>query len=229
MSEAVRGMFGGIAPKYDRANAVLSLGQHQRWRRRLVKLSGALPGDEVLDVATGTGDLALLFRERVGRAGLVVGIDFSRPMIDIAASKAKAKGLSVEFREADALKLPFGDDEFDVASIAFGIRNVDDPARALREMARVLRPGGRIAVLEFGQPGGFLKPFYRIYSRYVIPRVGGGITGHRDAYEYLDRTAARFPAGKRFVKLMESTNRFRRIEATPLTGGIVYAYIATVK
>lgn len=221
-------MFGGIAPRYDRANAVLSLGQHQRWRRALVRLSGAREGESVLDVATGTGDLAFLFKRKVGGSGRVVGIDFSRPMIGLAEEKARRRGLAVEFREADALDLPFPEASFDVASIAFGIRNVDDPRRGLQEMARVVRRGGRVAVLEFGQPKGLLSPFYRFYSRRILPRLGGAITGKRDAYEYLERTAAAFPSGERFLDLMRSTGRFSEVSLRRLTGGIVYAYLGVV-
>lgn len=229
MSEAVREMFDGIAPRYDRANSVLSFGQHQRWRRRLVKMVAPRAGDSVLDVATGTGDLAFLFRRAVGAKGRVVGLDFSPAMIDIATAKAQRMGAEVEFRVGDALRLPFPDASFEQASIAFGIRNLDDPRRGLAEMARVVRPGGHVAVLEFGQPQGILGPFYRFYSRRVLPRVGGRITGQRAAYEYLDRTAAAFPSGSAFVEMMASLPRLGGIRVKRLTGGIVYAYVATVQ
>jgi demethylmenaquinone methyltransferase/2-methoxy-6-polyprenyl-1,4-benzoquinol methylase len=228
MSKQVRDMFDAIAPRYDRANVILSLGQHQRWRTKLVKLSRPRLGDQILDVATGTGDLAFLFKSRVGDKGHVIGLDFSEAMLDVARRKEARREMNVEFRHGDALRLPFKDAEFDIASIAFGIRNVDDPQKGIKELARVVRPGGRVAVLEFGQPGGLLGPFYRLYSRVVIPSVGGTITGQKKAYKYLDRTAASFPAGQRFLDLMESTAAFQSITTKSLSGGIVYAYVGTV-
>jgi demethylmenaquinone methyltransferase/2-methoxy-6-polyprenyl-1,4-benzoquinol methylase len=129
---------------------------------------------------------------------------------------------------SDALRLPFADASFDIASIGFGIRNVDDPVRCLREMGRVVRPGGRVVVLEFGQPEGALAKPYSFYSRHVIPRVGGMLTGHRSAYEYLPRTSATFPAGEAFLGLMDESKAFEKRTATALTGGIAYVYVGTV-
>lgn len=222
-------MFDRIAGRYDRANTVLSLGRHQSWRRRLVKWSDPPAGGAVLDVATGTGDLALLYKDAVGEEGRVVGLDFSKEMLALAREKARQNDCAVEFREGDALRLPFGDHEFDVASVAFGIRNLDDPRRGVEELARVVRAGGRVAILEFGQPRGPLAPLYRAYNRFVIPRVGGRITGHRAAYEYLDRTAASFPSGTRFVELMEATGKFQSVQHRRLMSGLVNAYIGLVK
>lgn len=221
-------MFDRIAPRYDRTNTVLSMGQHARWRRKLVKWAQPPVGGSVLDVATGTGDLAFLFRRKVGAGGRVAGVDFSPQMLVRAREKAVEEKLEVEFQEGDALDLPFQDAEFDVASIAFGIRNVDDPRTCLKEMARVVKPGGRVAVLEFGQPSGVMKGPYKLYSRFVLPWVGGKMTGDREAYEYLERTSSAFPSGKRFVAMMEETGRFTKITAHKLSGGIVYAYLGTV-
>lgn len=228
MSESVRAMFAGIAPRYDRANTVLSLGLHHRWRRRLVRLAQPPKGGSVLDVATGTGDLALLFRRAVGAKGRVVGLDFCAPMLKRARAKAVRRRLKVEFREGDALKLPFADHSFDVSSIGFGVRNVDDPMACLQEMARVVRPGGRVVVLEFGQPSGALGGPYRWYSRWVIPWVGGLLTGHFHAYRYLPTTASQFPAGDRFLELMKRTRRFAELRAVRLAGGIAYGYVGVV-
>ena len=228
MSEEVRDMFATIAPRYDRANRILSLGIDQAWRRRAVKASGAKPGDRILDLATGTGDLAFRFERKVGRDGKVTGTDFCEPMLAVARHKAARKGRTVTFQMADAMDLPFTDRSFDVASIAFGIRNVDDPVAALREMRRVVKPGGRIVVLEFGQPNGLWGGMYRTYARHVMPRVGGWITGQRGAYEYLPRTAAAFPAGERFVELMDKAGPWASRTATPLTGGVAYLYVGVV-
>jgi demethylmenaquinone methyltransferase/2-methoxy-6-polyprenyl-1,4-benzoquinol methylase len=222
-------MFASIARSYDRANQVLSLGLHHRWRAAAVRLSGAGPGDRILDCATGTGDLAIAFRGAVGAGGEVVGVDFCAEILALAPGKAARRRASVRFEVADVLALPFRDASFDVASIAFGIRNVDDPARGLAEMARVVRPGGRVVVLEFGQPGGALfGPVFRWYSRHVIPRVGGLLSGDRAAYEYLDRTASRFPAGDDFAALLRATGTVRSVAARRLSGGVAFVYVAEV-
>jgi demethylmenaquinone methyltransferase/2-methoxy-6-polyprenyl-1,4-benzoquinol methylase len=229
MSTEVRQMFSSIATRYDVTNEVLSLGIHRLWRRKAVRLSGAKPGDAVLDCATGTGDLALAFKRQVGEAGRVVGTDFCKEMLDSAPAKAEREGLRVEFQVADAMALPFADNSFDVASIAFGIRNVDDPVKCLSEMARVVRPGGRVVVLEFGQPTGLFGALFRFYSKVVMPRIGGLLTGNRAAYEYLPRTSASFPAGDRFLALMEQSGGYKEKVAHPLTFGTSYVYVGTVR
>lgn len=222
-------MFASVARSYDRANQVLSLGMHHRWRRAAVRASGARPGDRVLDCATGTGDLAIEFRRAVGPRGEVIGADFCEEMLALGPAKAARARAPVRFEVADLLALPYADGVFDVVSVAFGIRNVEDPARGVREMARVARPGGRVVVLEFGQPGGILfGPLFRWYSHAVLPRVGGWISGKRSAYEYLDRTASSFPAGEAFTDLMRATGRFRDVRALPLTGGVAYVYVGEV-
>ena len=225
----VRSMFASVARSYDRANQVLSLGMHHRWRSTAVRESGAKPGDRVLDCATGTGDLAIEFRRAVGKHGEVIGADFCEEMLALGPAKAERAGMPVRFEVADLLALPYADGVFDVASIAFGIRNVEDPERGVREMARVTRAGGRVVVLEFGQPGGVLfGPFFRWYSRAVLPRVGGWISGRRSAYEYLDRTASRFPAGEAFAELMRTTGRFHEVRTRALTSGVVHVYVGVV-
>ena len=224
MSTEVREMFASIARRYDAANEILSLGIHKSWRRAAVALSEASAGQRVLDCATGTGDLALEFKRAVGPSGEVIGTDFCAEMLQSAPRKAARAGLDVQFAVADALALPYPDARFDVASIAFGIRNVDDPLRCLREMARVVRPGGCVIVLEFGQPRGAFGAVFRAYSRGVLPLVGGLLTGNRAAYEYLPRTVAAFPAGERFLGLMREAGVFRRVDAQPLTFGTAYVY-----
>ncbi|TMA42770.1 MAG: bifunctional demethylmenaquinone methyltransferase/2-methoxy-6-polyprenyl-1,4-benzoquinol methylase UbiE, partial [Deltaproteobacteria bacterium] len=222
MSAEVREMFASIARRYDTANEVLSLGIHKGWRRAAVHLSGAAPGQRVLDCATGTGDLALEFKRAVGAGGEVIGTDFCAEMLESAPAKAAKAHLQVKFAVADVLALPYPDGQFDVASIAFGIRNVDDPLLCLREMARVVKPGGCVIVLEFGQPRGPFGALFRAYSRGVMPVVGGLLTGNRAAYEYLPRTAAAFPAGEKFLGVMRESDAFSATEAHPLTFGTAY-------
>jgi demethylmenaquinone methyltransferase/2-methoxy-6-polyprenyl-1,4-benzoquinol methylase len=229
MSAEVRQMFSSIATRYDVTNEVMSLGVHRLWRRAAVRYSGAKPGDSVLDCATGTGDLALAFKRKVGAAGRVVGTDFCPEMLETAPAKASKEGLAVEFQVADAMALPFPDATFDVSSISFGIRNVDDPVKCLKEMARVLKPGGRVVVLEFGQPQGPFGALFRFYSRTIMPSVGGLLTGNREAYQYLPRTAAAFPAGDRFLALMDQAGAFHERVAHPLTFGTSYVYVGTVR
>ena len=229
MSEKVKNMFADIADDYDRINSILSFGIHNAWRKRTVLESEARPGDRVLDCATGTGDLALEFKRTVGHEGYVLGTDFCKEMIEHAPGKAEERKLVVEFEVADAMNLPYDEDSFDVASIAFGIRNVDDPMVCLKEMARVVKPGGRVVVLEFGQPKGLLKMPYELYSRHIMPTIGGWISGNRDAYTYLPETSAKFPAGENFIKLMTESKSFSKSRAVELTGGIAFVYIGTVK
>lgn len=229
MSEKVRRMFADIADDYDRVNSILSFGVHHAWRSRTVQLSGAREGHHVLDCATGTGDLALEFKEKVGDRGYVLGTDFCREMIEHAPQKAREHGLIVDFEVADAMDLPYESDRFDIASIAFGIRNVDDPVQALKEMGRVVKPGGKVVILEFGQPKGLLKYPYEMYSQYIMPAVGGWISGNREAYTYLPRTSAEFPAGNNFVNLMKKSDTFTSQMFEKLTGGIAYIYVGTVQ
>ena len=217
----IREMFRSISGRYDRANQVLSAGIHHRWRRKAVQWSGVKPGERVLDCATGTGDLAVAFKHAVGPTGEVIGTDFVPEMLELASRKAP----SIRFETADVTALPYPDQSFDISSISFGIRNVGDPERGIAEMTRVLKPGGRLIVLEFGQPRS--RTFGALYDWYraqVLPRVGGAITGERDAYEYLERSASKFPCGEAFVALMQRSARFASIDFIPLTFGIAYLY-----
>ena len=227
MSDQVQSMFAQIAPRYDTANDALSFGRHRAWRRKAVKLAGAKPGMSVLDCATGTGDLALEFKRAVG-TGEVVGTDFCEPMLRSAPAKAERAGLAIRFEVADAMKLPYAAASFDLSSISFGIRNVDDPKVCLQELARVVKPGGRVMVLEFGQPEGLFGALFRLYARFLMPVIGRAVTGNRAAYEYLPRTAAAFPSGEQFVALMKSTGRFCDAHATPLMFGTAWVYVGTV-
>lgn len=226
MGEAVQQMFAAIAQHYDRINSILSFGLHHHWRRQAVAYSGVQPGADVLDLCSGTADLALAFTRRLGRDGHVVATDFCDTMLRYGTRKADTQHIPLMFALADAQGLPFHDATFDCVTVAFGLRNVDCLNAALQEMYRVLRPGGVALVLEFGQPqGGIMGPLYRGYARHLLPRIGGWLSGHREAYTYLPRTAAVFPAGARFCQAMTSQD-FCDVQARQLTGGVVYLYRA---
>ncbi len=228
MSEQVHHMFSQIAPRYDLANDVMSGGTHRLWRKQAVKESGAKAGDAVLDCATGTGDLAIDFKRVVGSTGSVLGTDFNADMLKSAPAKAKAAGYDIQFEVADAMKLPYADRRFDIASISFGIRNVDDPTQCLRELSRVVKPGGRVVVLEFGQPTGVFGALFRVYARFAMPLIGQLLTGNRAAYEYLPRTASKFPSNEKFLELMDAANTFSSKRAVPLMWGLAYIYVGVV-
>ena len=226
MGQAVRQMFAAIAQHYDRLNSVLSFGLHHGWRRQAVRCSGVQQGAGILDLCSGTADLALAFAQRLNGTGRVVATDFCDAMLVHGVHKAARHKQRLAFALADAQCLPFGDASFDCVCVAFGLRNVDRLEAALGEMYRVLRPGGVAVVLEFGQPQGrVFGLLYRLYARQIMPRVGGWWSGYRDAYTYLPRTAAVFPSGARFVREMTAQN-FVDVEARPMTGGIVYLYKA---
>jgi demethylmenaquinone methyltransferase/2-methoxy-6-polyprenyl-1,4-benzoquinol methylase len=229
MSKQVQQMFASIAPAYDRTNSVLSLGIHHFWRKKTVQVSGARTGMSVLDCATGTGDLALEFKKTVGPEGQVIGTDFCPEMMETAPAKSESRKLPVDFEVADAMNLPYPDHTFDISSISFGIRNVDDPSIALKEMARVIKPGGKVMILEFGQPKGFMGVIYDWYSRHIIPFIGGLLTGNKEAYKYLPRTAAQFPCREEFLTLMRNTGMYSEASYQELTFGIAFLYKGVVR
>jgi demethylmenaquinone methyltransferase / 2-methoxy-6-polyprenyl-1,4-benzoquinol methylase len=221
----IAGMFDDIAWRYDRLNHLLSGGLDRRWRRRAIRELRLSESDRVLDVCTGTADLAL---EAAALSGRVTGVDFSSVMLQMALRKVRAMdlGARVSLARGDAMALPFADASFDAATIAFGIRNVVDPVAGCRELHRVLTPRGRIAILEFGMPRtALLASGYRWYSRHVLPRVGRALSRHRDAYEYLPASIEAFPYGEAFVTLLRQAG-FPRARFVPLVFGTVYLYLA---
>lgn len=227
--EIIRSMFSKVAANYDKGNNVLSMGIHHLWRKKLVKYSGAKAGDKVLDCATGTGDLAIEFKKNVGD-GAVIGTDFCAEMLIPAPAKAKERGLEIQFEQADVTQLQYADNSFDISSISFGIRNVGDPVKGISEMARVTKSGGKVLVLEFGQVRmPIFGPLYNFYSQNILPKIGGLVTGQKDAYEYLQKSSAAFPCREGFVDLMKQTDAFSNIEYISLSGGIAYIYKGTVK
>ncbi len=228
--EIIRNMFSKVAANYDKGNNVLSMGVHHLWRKKLVKMSDAYAGQAVLDCATGTGDLAIEFKKAVGPTGQVIGTDFCAEMLTPAPAKALARGLDIRFEQADVTQLQYPDNTFDICSISFGIRNVGDSVKGLKEMARVTKPGGQVMVLEFGQVKmPVLGPLYNFYSEKILPKLGGLVTGQGEAYEYLQKSSAAFPCREEFIALMDETGDFSKMGFTALTGGIAYIYQGTTK
>ncbi len=228
--EIIRSMFSKVASEYDKANSVLSVGIHHLWRRKLVALSDVKRGQSVLDCATGTGDLAIEFKKVVGVDGKVIGTDFCAEMLESAPGKAQTKNLDILFEQADVTQLQYPDNQFDIVSISFGIRNVGDPVKALQEMARVAKPGGRVMILEFGQmKTPVIKDLYHFYSEKVLPVLGGWVTGQKAAYDYLQKSSAAFPSREKFVALMQRTNCFAEMNFVPVSFGIAYIYTGVVK
>jgi demethylmenaquinone methyltransferase/2-methoxy-6-polyprenyl-1,4-benzoquinol methylase len=228
-SRRVRAMFGKIAGRYDLLNHLLSGYTDTRWRKHVVRKLGqelSKDGARALDVACGTGDLAL--RLATSTTAFVIGTDFCRPMLEIAARKSESSEAgTIPFVEADALNLPFIDSSFDAVTIAFGLRNLSNVESGLKELLRVLRPGGRAAILEFSTPvvAGF-RSLFKFYFSTVLPRVGGFISGSRAAYEYLPDSVSRFPDQKRLTAMMKAAG-FGEVEYQNLTGGVAAIHVGT--
>ena len=213
-------MFGRIARRYDLANHVLSGGADFLWRRRAVRIVAAWKPRDVLDLATGSGDLALTLQRRMPEARITAA-DFSPEMLEVARRKGVANTVL-----ADALQLPFEDASFDCVTVAFGLRNMADWDRALSEMSRVLRGRGHLLVLDFSIPTGALRPAYRFYLHRCLPLLASIVTGQKAAYDYLGGSIEKFPSGAAMLELIEK-NGFAMATAEPLTGGIATIYTAT--
>jgi demethylmenaquinone methyltransferase/2-methoxy-6-polyprenyl-1,4-benzoquinol methylase len=221
----VRAMFDRISGFYDVMNSVMTAGLHHGWRRRAADLAEVGPGDRVLDVATGTGDLALELAGRVGRTGEVVGSDFSEAMLELARRKAPAAAAPITFEWANALALPYADGEFAAATVGFGARNFSDLDLGLREMARVVRPGGKVVVLEITTPTRPpLSSFYRLWFDRVVPLIGR-VAGDPEAYEYLPNSVKRFPAPRELAAKMDACGLDVRYVLT--AGGIIALHAGT--
>ncbi len=200
----VREMFAAIAPQYDRLNAILSFSQHIRWRRLAVRLARVQPGDQCLDVCSGTGDFAVDLAAVVGPTGRVIGADFCEPMIRNGLQKtAHAHGGPITMMVANAEALPYPDARFDVATVGFGIRNVAHIEKAVGEMARVVKPGGRVVILEFNRPRPvWYKPFVDFYLFQILPRIGG-LLSRREAYTYLPESMKQFISREELADIMQ--------------------------
>jgi demethylmenaquinone methyltransferase/2-methoxy-6-polyprenyl-1,4-benzoquinol methylase len=223
----IAGMFDAIAPRYDLLNHLLSGGLDRRWRRRAIDALQLPSGARILDLCTGTGDLALAALERDPRAS-VLGVDFAGRMLVLASRKVERRGLrsSIRLVRGDGTRIPAASASCDAATIGFGIRNIVDPAAALAELARVVRPGGRLAILEFGEPRiPGIRTLYAWYFKYVLPLVGRMVSKHRSAYAYLPASVTTFPPPSEFARLIAAAG-FSQVRAVPLTFGIVYLYVA---
>ncbi|HMA26154.1 MAG: bifunctional demethylmenaquinone methyltransferase/2-methoxy-6-polyprenyl-1,4-benzoquinol methylase UbiE [Solirubrobacterales bacterium] len=223
----VRGMFDRIAGVYDVMNSAMTAGLHHQWRRRAVDRANVGPGSDALDICCGTGDLALELRRRIGPDGRVAGCDFSGPMLEQARRKSGDEGLPVEFGWADALELPYGDESFDAVTIGFGARNLADLEQGLSEMARVLRPGGRLVILEITRPQRApLAGFYSLWFDRVVPVIGA-LAGDSDAYSYLPSSVRTFPEPERLAAIMDAAG-FAEIRWLLLAGGIIAIHSGTM-
>jgi demethylmenaquinone methyltransferase/2-methoxy-6-polyprenyl-1,4-benzoquinol methylase len=211
-------MFDRIAPRYDLLNRAMTAGLDGRWRQAAAAAADVAAGDRALDVCTGTGDLALALADRVTASGEVVGVDFAERMLERARAKAEGRP-GVRFAAADALALPFADDAFDAAAVAFGIRNVDDLDLGIAEMARVVRPGGRVVILEITAPAR-MRRFYELWFDRVVPRLGRLLGRDGAAYAYLPASVRRFPAPPELAARMAAAG-LREVRWRPLAFGIV--------
>lgn len=239
MSEQVQQMFAKLSPKYDLMNDILSFGIHHLWRAKTVEKANIDRPVKLLDCATGTGDLAIAFSKAITKNSQkfgfslddceIIATDFCPEMFEFAIPKASGLALPIRFEFADVMELHYPDGYFDISSISFGIRNVDNPQIGVAELARVVKSGGKVMILEFGQPTGWISAPYNFYSKKVMPFLGKLIAKNRSAYTYLPNTAAKFPSREKFVEIMESTNKFKSIEYHLLTYGIAYLYIGIVK
>jgi demethylmenaquinone methyltransferase/2-methoxy-6-polyprenyl-1,4-benzoquinol methylase len=228
----VRAMFDRIARLYDRMNTVMTAGLHHKWRRRAADLAAVSPGDRVLDVATGTGDLALELAGRVAPGGEVIGVDFSERMLELARAKAAAAPAppvktSVQFNAANALALPYPDGSFAAATVGFGARNFSNLDQGLREMARVVRPGGRVVILEITTPRRPpLSTFFELWFDRIVPALGR-VAGDSDAYSYLPSSVRRFPGPEELAATMARSG-LDSIRYVLTAGGIIAIHVGEV-
>jgi demethylmenaquinone methyltransferase/2-methoxy-6-polyprenyl-1,4-benzoquinol methylase len=214
-------MFDRVASRYDALNSVMTAGLHHRWRERAGERAELGRGESALDVCCGTGDLTLELARRVAPGGHVVGCDFSEPMLDLAREKAASRGApGVRFEWADALSLPYDAGRFDAVTVGFGVRNLADLDRGLRELTRVLRPGGRLVVLEIIHPTRPpLSTFFSLWFDRIVPLIGG-LSEESEAYEYLPESVRSFPPPRRLAEMMDATG-LGQIRWTVLAGGII--------
>jgi demethylmenaquinone methyltransferase / 2-methoxy-6-polyprenyl-1,4-benzoquinol methylase len=221
--DQVREMFDRITPAYDRMNRVMSMGMDGVWRARAVRCAGLARGAGAIDVCCGTGDLAIELLDAVSSRGRVVGLDFSERMLEAA----RAKSSQIEWIRGDALDLPFADGEFDAATVGFGVRNLPDIERGFRQMARVVRAGGRVVCLELTEPPRLVAPFARVWTDRAVPLLGRLVAREADAYRYLPASVRRFPPAAELAAIMREAG-IERVQYRRLSGGAVALHVGTV-
>lgn len=223
-AQRVRGVFDSVASKYDVMNDVMSMGLHRVWKAYTVAVAGVREGDRVLDIAGGTGDLSRAFAKKVGTTGCVVHTDINEAMLRVGRDRLLDEGLVLPTSICDAEALPFPGGRFDLVSVAFGLRNMTHKDRALAEMCRVLRPGGKLLVLEFSKVAKPLEKAYDFYSFQVLPRMGRLIAGDADSYRYLAESIRMHP-GQQELKAMMKAAGFGHVDVHNLTGGVVALHV----
>lgn len=223
------GMFNEIAEGYDKSNDLMTIGRHKSWYRSMAKSAGMRKGQSLLDCATGTGSVAIAFQKFYKSTIIVTGADVANNMLRIAKRKAECEGLMINFEYGDVLNLRYDDNVFDVATISFGIRNTVSPELCLKEMARVVKPGGLVMILETGKTSGIKLWLYKLYQKLFVETIGTRITGNKSAYRYFAESTNNFPSGNEFLKIMQSTNCFDAINMKTFMFGMIFLYTGKVK
>ncbi len=226
-SSKIQSLFNNLAGSYDKGNQWITLGLGQSWKTKLINWSDAQPGDQILDCATGTGDLIIGYYEKLKAQGRFIGTDFSEKMLEHARVKNHP---DIEFEWADATDLKFEDHSFDIVSMSYGLRNVENRFKAIFEMSRVLKPGGRLMILETGpSPYFFMRPFLDFYNSKIMPLLGGYVSQQGDSYKYLSSSTQNFPSGKKLCNMIQENGEFKSIEYKTIFGGASFMYKAIKK